>query len=407
MTLKIETLAIGDELLDGRLADTNSQMLARDLVDLGITLSRQTVVGDAVEEIAEAVRRAAERADIVVTSGGLGPTTDDLTAEGVAQAAGVSIRLDEPSWERIQSLFAARGLELPENNRRQAEVPESARILENQKGVAPGFVTEVGSAEVWSFPGVPREFQHLQAAHLIPHLKERLSATSLFTETLRCLGATESKVGSVIEPIEGRYPNLRFQYRAHFPEILLRLVGSERAEVERAADEAEEAIGRSVYGRGEASLAERVLHALEAAGQTLATAESCTGGLIAKTLTDVPGASRVYRGSVVAYEDDVKVALLDVEEATLKAHGAVSQAVATQMAEGARTRLRADWAVSTTGIAGPGGGTLEKPVGTVCIALAGPRGTKARTLHLPIPERERIRSMSAAVALRELLSAFR
>jgi nicotinamide-nucleotide amidase len=160
-----------------------------------------------------------------------------------------------------------------------------------------------------------------------------------------------------------------------------------------------------VYGCGEASLAERVLHALEAAGQTVATAESCTGGLIAETLTEVPGASRVYRGSVIAYENDVKVARLDVEEATLNAHGAVSEAVATQIAEGARTKLRADWAIFATGIAGPGDGTLEKPIGTVCIALAGPSATKARTLHLPIPERERFRSMSSAAALRELLSA--
>lgn len=411
--LIIESLAIGDELLDGRLADTNSRMLAEALSDLGLSLSRAVAVGDHIDDIAAAVREAAGRADVVVTSGGLGPTTDDLTAEGVASAAGCGVRLDEESWQRIQARFAERGFELPPNNRRQAELPETSTTLPNEVGVAPGFLTEVGGAEVFSFPGVPREYRWLLEHHLSPRLRERLSRAAerhQARRTLRCLGITESALGQAMADFEQAHPDVRVQYRTSFPENHLRLVveGGDPAETEARADalaaEARGLIGGAVYAIGDKPLEELLLAALTSRGLTLATAESCTGGLIGKVLTDVPGSSTAFLGGVVSYANDVKVAFLDVDANVLADKGAVSEEVAAQMAEGARRRLGATYGVSTTGIAGPGGGSDDKPVGTVWFGLSGPEGTFTKRRWLPFPGRSQIRELAAAVSLRWLLS---
>lgn len=415
--LTVESLAIGDELLDGRLADTNSKVLADALSSLGLGLVRAVVIDDDEERIAEAVREAAARADVVVTSGGLGPTSDDLTALGVARAAGCSLRLDEGVWAQIQARFAERGLPLPPNNRRQAELPEAATTLRNGAGVAPGFVTRVGSAEVFSFPGVPKEYRWLLEHALVPRLKARLETHDSVAlgeyraiRTLRCLGITESALGQALVPLEATHSGLRVQYRTHFPENYARLVvtGTERAAVEAEADalaaQARRLIGGAVYGVGEASLEERLLAALTARGATLVTAESCTGGLLGKRLTDVPGSSAAYAGGVVAYANEAKTALLEVDEELLREHGAVSEEVARAMAEGARARLGATFALSTTGVAGPGGGSAEKPVGTVCFGLAGPHGTLTKRRLLPAAGRDAIRELAAAVSLRWLLA---
>jgi nicotinamide-nucleotide amidase len=415
--LRIETLAIGDELLDGRLADTNSRTLADALAPLGLSLQRATVVDDDIDVIADAVREAAARSDIVVTSGGLGPTSDDLTPHGIARAAGCAIRVDAPTMERMRERFASRGLDMPENNRRQAELPERGRALGNEVGIAPGFVVDVGSAQVWSFPGVPREYRWLLEHRLLPEVEGRVNdgqgpqaGKHIERRTLRCLGITESGLGAALEELERDNPDVLVQYRTSFPEnharLVVRGVDAEtvRARADALAKSAREAIGGAAYAVSEESLPALVLEALQARDRTAATAESCTGGLVGARLTDVPGSSTSFKGGVVAYANELKVSLLDVDAALLEEHGAVSEEVAGAMAAGARARTGADFAISLTGVAGPSGGTDDKPVGTVCFGLAGPEGVRTKRRLLLGAGREMIRELACAVSLRWLLS---
>ena len=413
--LSVESLAIGDELLDGRVADKNTQDLGDMLAQLGLELAGARTVPDDREAIARAVREAVARAQIVVTSGGLGPTSDDITAECIAEAAGVPMRFDEAAWARITAMFAARNIPMPDSNRRQATLPSTSLTLDNDRGTAPGFVTPfiVGgeTREVWSFPGVPNEYRGLLHDALLPALRAKSGGRVLVRRTLHSLGIAESAIGERLGPLEKANPDVRVQYRTAFPEIIIRLV-LDVAEVDRAASEAradallERAradIGNTVYGVGDDPLEVRVLRALEPRGHTLATAESCTGGLVAKRVTDVPGSSSVVLGGVVSYANSAKTALLAVPTATLDKHGAVSEETARAMAEGARRRFGATWAVSTTGVAGPTGGSDDKPVGLVWFALAGPAGTTAVKKRFPDFGRERIREMAAAFALRMVL----
>jgi nicotinamide-nucleotide amidase len=420
-SLRIAALSIGDELLDGRIKDGNTHDLGNALSALGLELGEARVIPDVRQTIVDTVRALVQNYDIIVTSGGLGPTSDDVTAECLAEAAGCGLRFDEPSFVRMQAMFEGRGIEMPANNRRQAMLPASSRTLVNQMGTAPGFVTPfvVGdrSVEVWSFPGVPREYQHLRDDELLPVLLQRLgssgAALTLVRRTLRCLGLAESAIGERLTPLEKAHPDVRVQYRAAFPEIIVRLVltvdagasAAVNARADTLADEARAAIGSSVWGMGDEPLEERVLTAARARGLTLATAESCTGGLVAKRLTDVAGSSDVVLGGVVSYANSAKVALLDVPEALLEAHGAVSGPVAEAMAAGARARLGASLAVSVSGVAGPGGGSADKPVGTVVFGLATPDGVTSVKKKFPDFGRERVREMAAATALRLLLSA--
>jgi len=418
-TLRIAHLSIGDELLDGRVKDGNMNGLGTALSLLGLELAEARTVPDVRRQIEETLRALAGVADVIVTSGGLGPTSDDVTAECVAAAAGVGLRFDEPSFARMTAMFEARGIPMPESNRRQAMLPASSRTLENQMGTAPGFVTPLSAdgrvVEVWSFPGVPREYEHLRDDFLMPALRARLDggrATTLVRRTLRSLGLAESAIGERLKAFETAHPEVRVQYRAAFPEIIIRLVlqvpadadlGAVSRRADALADEARAAIGKSVWGVGDASLEERVLEIMRARGLTIATAESCTGGLIAKRLTDIPGSSDVVVGGVVAYANTVKQAVLDVPGNDIEAHGAVSGVVAEAMARGARNHLRADLAISVTGVAGPGGGSVDKPVGTIWFGIADAHHVVAVQKKLPDFGRERIREMAAATALRLVL----
>jgi nicotinamide-nucleotide amidase len=412
--LRIASLAIGDELLDGRVLDANTRDLGDGIAPMGLELCEARVIPDDRALIVATLRELVEHADIVVTSGGLGPTSDDVTAQCVAEAAGVGLRFDEPSYERMKAMFEGRGIPMPESNRRQAELPATSRTLENQMGTAPGFVTpfvlDGHHAAVWSFPGVPREYRHLLKDELLPHVKLRASGRrALVRRTLRSLGLAESAIGERLASFERAHPEVRVQYRAAFPEIIVRLVveADDPAEIVARTDalalEAKEAIGDSVWSTGNDSLEERLCAVLKTRKQTLALAESCTGGLIGKRITDLPGSSAVFVGGVVSYANDVKAKLLGVSRTLLDTHGAVSEEVARAMAEGARTRLEATWALSVTGIAGPDGGSAEKPVGTVWFAIAGPDGVEARKKKLPDFGRERVREMAAAWGVRLLL----
>lgn len=415
-TLRLAHLSIGDELLDGRVKDGNMNGMGTALSLLGLELSEARVVPDDRRVIEATIKELAGRADIVVTSGGLGPTSDDVTAECIAAAAGTGLRFDAPAFERMSAMFSLRGIPMPESNRRQAMLPAQSRTLENQMGTAPGFVTpfvvEGRAVEVWSFPGVPREYEHLRDDHLLPAIRLRLDGskpTTLVRRTLRSLGLAESAIGERLKVFEAAHPEVRVQYRAAYPEIVVRLVlqVAKDADVGRRADalarEAREAIGQSVWGMTDDTLEVRVLELARARGLTIATAESCTGGLIAKRLTDVPGSSDVVMGGVVSYANSVKQGVLDVPGRDLEAWGAVSAVVAEAMARGARNHLRADLTVSVTGVAGPGGGTPDKPVGTVWFGLASAEGTTSVMKKFPDFGRDRVREMTAAVALRLLL----
>jgi nicotinamide-nucleotide amidase len=419
--LRIESLAIGDELLDGRVLDSNTRNLGDTLSVLGLELAGARTVPDDRGRIIAALRDAVAHADVVVTSGGLGPTSDDITSECIAEAAGVDLRFDEPAFARMRALFDARGIPMPASNRRQAMLPASSRTLENAMGTAPGFVTpfvvDGRTVEVWSFPGVPREYEHLRDDFLLPALKARIDGTRpqrLVRRTLRSLGLAESAIGERLADLEKTNPDVRVQYRAAFPEILIRLVLTAPADdaaalrrVEVRADtlatQAREAIGRSVYGLGDEPLEVRVLNALRRRGLSIAAAESCTGGILQKRLTDVPGCSDVFRGGVIAYANDVKERALGVRNEDMVAHGAVSEEVARAMAQNVRERLGASIAVSTTGIAGPGGGSPDKPVGTVWIGVATAKAAFAVHKKLPDFGRDRVRDMATATALRLVL----
>lgn len=433
-TLRIESLTIGDELLDGRILDGNTRDLGDTLSIFGLELSGARTVPDNREIIVRALQEACSRADVVVTSGGLGPTSDDITGECIAQlACKGEMRFDDEAYARMVEMFNKRSIPMPESNRRQAVLPATSRTLLNAMGTAPGFVTPVEVAlpvveggqlrmhtktvQVWSFPGVPREYHHLRDTFLVPWLSAHLDDNKprvLVRRTLRSLGAAESAIGEKLGPFEKAHPDVRVQYRAAFPEIIIRLVleadaDADRTALEARADvlaaEAAAAIGKSVYGHGDDPLEVRVLDVARAASLTIGTAESCTGGLIAKRLTDVPGSSDVVVGGVVSYANSAKIGVLDVPAALIEAHGAVSSQVAEAMAIGARARLGVDVAVSVTGVAGPGGGTPDKPVGTVWFGLATPAGVTSVHKKLPDFGRDRVRESTAATALRLVLEA--
>lgn len=402
--MQIELVAIGDELLDGRLADSNGRRLAQYLGGFGLRLSRISVVSDDVAAIVAALKSAASRAHLVVTTGGLGPTSDDLTADAVAAAAGVGTTIDAAALEAVRAVFIRRGMQMPASNRRQAEVPDGARVIPNPVGTAPGFVVPVDSVPVASFPGVPREFQAMLEAGIAPVLETHGARVPTFGETLRFFGTTESGLADVIEPILAAHA-VRVQYRASFPEVLLSLRGADADAVQEAVAAVHAAAGRHVWATGTDDVYARLVHLGTQAKVAIGAAESCTGGLLGQRITNVPGASATFLGSVVAYGNRVKHALLDVPSHTLSTYGAVSEETAGAMAAGARERLGVDFAVSITGIAGPGGGSPEKPVGHVCFGCASPAGVEVRTKQFGALGRDRVRDLASFYAARWMLKA--
>lgn len=402
--MRVEIVVVGNELLGGDLADTNTRRLGELLRDEGLVLSRGQTVPDEIDAVADALMQAAGRADLVLVSGGLGPTEDDLTLEAAARALGVDLVLDAPTLERIRARFARRGFPFTENNARQAMLPEGAVALENPVGTAPAVRLPVGRATVFFFPGVPSELDRLARDHLVPWLAENAAVRPSLRHVFRTFGKTESQVATLLGPLP-RGPGLHVAYRATFPEIRVTLhvtrpdPGAACALLEERAAGARALLGDLVYSEDAAlDLPDVVVGALAARGLTLAAAESCTGGLVSTLLTSVPGASAVFREGVVTYANDSKTARLGVPAALLAEHGAVSEPVARAMAEGARLAAGADLAVAITGIAGPSGGSPEKPVGTVHLALAAAAGTTHLHRRLPF-DRERNRVASAWAAL--------
>jgi nicotinamide-nucleotide amidase len=410
MTLAIEILSTGDELLTGQVTDTNSVWLMDKLWDLGATVQRKTLVGDDRSSILGVLREVAGRADLVVMSGGLGPTEDDLTSECVAEALSVPLETHEPSLRAIRARFERGGRLLTPNNLKQARFPRGAEILPNPYGSAPGFLVTLGRCEIICLPGVPAEFRGLCEDAVLPRIAARMGEVPA-TRLVKLFGVPESHADQNMRPIMDAPENqgVRFGYRAHWPEVHVKwsVSGPDApSRADRILAIVRDLFGEAVWGEGRDELPELVVMRLTARREKVAVAESCTGGLLTELITRIPGASAVLDYGAIAYSNEMKTRALGVPADLLAAHGAVSEPVARAMAEGVRAAAGATWGVGITGIAGPSGGTPEKPVGTVHLALAGPAATESLVRRYP-GDRERIRRQAAFEALNQLRFALR
>jgi nicotinamide-nucleotide amidase len=403
-TLTAEIIAIGSELLAPDRTDTNSLWLTEHLNRLGIEVKLKTIVGDDDARLEETIKDAVRRSKVVIATGGLGPTEDDITRKITARALGRRLLLDELVLEEIRQRFQSFGVSMPERNSRQAMVIEDAEVLPNPNGTAPGmFIDHQGTAIVL-LPGPPREMHPMFENHVAERLAGRAGNLCVIRRTLRVAGMGESAVDEKIAPVYTQYDNPVTTILFNQSEIEIRLTARGRTEKEandlldRLSGQIEERLGNAVFSFAGETMEEVVGLKLALGGYTLAVAESCTGGLLAQRITDVPGSSKYFIGGLVAYSNDVKMKALGVEPMLLLEHGAVSAPVAEAMAEGVRSRAETDFGLAITGIAGPGGGTEEKPVGTVFIALASEVKTQHRKLHLP-GDRHLIRWRASQAAL--------
>ena len=400
--MRAAIISTGEELLTGETTDTNSAWLAESLWAQGVDVRCMVTAGDALEELCWALEQAASHGSIVVCTGGLGPTSDDRTAEAVASWMGVSIEQNEDALAQIEERYRNRGRPMNDANRKQAMVPSGAVILENHWGSAPGFMVSHHGCRVFCVPGVPFEMRKMFSKYI---------ATAVTVQTppilvrIRTFGCAESRLVELLEGIDLGGATLGF--RAHIPEVQVKLrFTAEISEESRtsAVERVCSALGRWIYNVDGGDLAETVVVQLSHARETVSFAESCTAGMISAWLADVPGASSVLERAVVVYSNESKQDLLQVSVDTLASHGAVSEAVAKEMAEGVRQLAGSTWGVSVTGIAGPGGGTAQKPVGTVHIAVSGPTGVHHQ--HAVIPgSRSQVRKRAAGAALALLLRA--
>ena len=381
--MEIELINTGSELLLGRVLNTHQQWLGKTLSDAGYILTRQETVPDTAEAICEAVQIALGRADLVITTGGLGPTSDDITRERIAGMLAKPLQHDEAIAEHITSFFAHRARPMPDSVLAQAQIPEGAVVFTNEHGTAPGLAMDVSGADdegspTWlvMLPGPPRELCPMVEAQVLPFIQRKLPLAAAFhCLTLRSMGIGESMVEDQLltrlRPLMDRGLDLGFCARTG--QVDIRLCGHGDG-VSGLIDEAEALIrgefGKYIYGTDGESIAKVVVDRLIDLGETVAVAESCTGGFLGHHITAIPGASAVFVGGIISYSNELKHKLLDVKNDTLEKHGAVSKAVALEMAEGARAATGADHTLSVTGIAGPGGGSTEKPVGTVWLGLA-------------------------------------
>ena len=401
--MQIEIITVGNEILSGRTVDTNFAFLARALEAASVQVGWHTAVGDQSDRIAEALHAALGRADAVVMTGGLGPTPDDLTRKAVATALGRPLRLDEQVVESIRARARTLRRTLPASVETQALIPIGAQLWPNRLGTAPGILILEDQKPVMLLPGVPQEMEALAEEHLVPYLRKR-SRRVVETFTLRTSGVFESALQEKIGALPQGWSGALLAYLPSFFGVDLRVTvaGDDAEPVERvtgrAYRELRERVGPVVYAEGTHTMDEVVGEILLERGLRLATAESCTGGLLAKRITDTPGASRYFERGYVTYSNASKVELLDVPAADIEKHGAVSAPVAEQMAAGAARRAGVEVGVSITGIAGPGGGTEAKPVGTVFVGLSASGSTAARKFHFA-GTRYAIRERSVQYAL--------
>ena len=402
-------ITIGDEILIGQIVDTNSVSIAKHLNNIGITIARKLSIGDRRDAIIESLTEAMTTTDIVIVTGGLGPTKDDITKHTLAQMFDSELEYNATEGDHIRALLERRGIPFTELNRGQAMLPKCCTVLHNAHGTAPGmwFDTPRGGALI-SLPGVPFEMEHLMADEVIPRLKARYSLSSIVHSTLITRGIPESLLAERIEGWEDALPEwLHLAYLPAPNVVRLRLsayeVDKEQAEREIAHqfELLREIIGDNIVGFEGATVEQHIHRILTERGQTLAIAESCTGGAIASKFTAMAGASNYLLGGVVAYSNEVKESILGVDPVSIACFGAVSEVVALEMAEGVRRTTGADYAIATTGIAGPGGGSKHKPVGTVWMAIATPEGSRA-VMRNSGTDRGQIISRASAYAIEML-----
>ncbi len=406
-------LTIGDEILIGQIVDTNSVSIARYLNAAGIVVHEKASIGDDAEVITQSVQRALQQCEVVIITGGLGPTKDDITKKTLAKLFHSAMRYDEAVAAHVERMLAARGIEFNALNRSQAEVPVACTVLHNAHGTAPGMWFEQEGRVVISLPGVPYEMEHLMQDEVMPRLKARFSLRQIVHRTLITAGLAESMLAKRIEAWEEALPAyLKLAYLPSAGIVRLRLSAYEvegrkvAEEIERRFAELQQQIPDYVVGFETATIEEQVHRMLIERGATLAVAESCTGGKIASKFTAMAGASTYFLAGLTTYANAAKIHLLGVRETTIEAFGAVSEQTAREMAEGARRVTGADYAVATTGIAGPTGGSDEKPVGTVWFAVASAQGTTA-VLYQCGTDRGQVIDRATAYAIRMLRDALK
>lgn len=400
-------LAQGNELTTGSITDTNSGWIAQRLWELGITVRRIVAAPDRLDDLVAILKDAATLADVVISTGGLGPTRDDLTAEAAALAFDQPLAHHDEAMAQVEARFAQWNRPMAPSNRKQARLPSGCTVLENRRGTAPGFAVDAGSCRLYFLPGVPKEMKAMVDAVVLPDIAERHALVKPVLHTVRVVGVGESELEMRLRGVEvdgleigfrstGIENHVKLQFRPDVPEVV-------RA---AAVQDVLAAIGPQAYGVDSGDLAEVVGQHLADRAQTVALAESCTAGRVAAWLADVPGSSRYLIEGAVVYANAAKVRTAGVDPADLQAHGAVSEPVARQLARGIRERAGTTWGVGITGIAGPGGGTKTKPVGLVYVTIAGPDVVTCREYRFP-GDRDRVRRFSTVAALRQLLRAIR
>ncbi len=404
-------LSTGDEVLLGDIVDTNSSFLCSSLKDMGIEVEKIIAVGDSVDTISANIKNISEHTDICLVTGGLGPTKDDMTALACSKAADDTLELKPDALESMKSYFKLRGFKFTSDNEKQAKLPSKARMIENHNGTAPGFYININRCLFFFMPGVPSEMKLMLKEQVKKILVNRFNLSDkILIERLTLFGLPESKAGFLLKEFENNFPQMRLGFRADFLLIEVKIVLADfHIDKAKALVKIEEAkqwvigqLGNKVVSTKGLTIAQEVGRLLTQQNKTLAIAESCTGGLISNMMTDISGSSDFFLFSGVTYSNDAKINILNVQKKTIIDHGAVHEQTALEMAKGARQKVGADFAISTTGIAGPTGGTKKRPVGMVCIGIAGADFEKAKTYKFSFDDRLLNKKMFAAMAL-ELL----
>ncbi len=410
--MKLEILSTGDEIRSGAVIDSNSAYIAQQLENAGFFTARHTCVGDDLQTIVSILKEISGRCDVAIVTGGLGPTEDDITAEAAAYAANKKLALDKEAEKQIQRILKKINREMNPSNLKQAMLPEVSTRIDNLFGTAPGFMLAIGKTFFYFLPGVPFEMKKM-LPQVIGHIKETLSEDKEITKTvtLKTFGLAESSVNEMLKDLFAKFGTVKIGLRAVFPEIHIKLYGRSEDEkklsneIETAKKNIMERIGKYLFSEDESKLEEIVGRMLTEKKATLATAESCTGGLLADRLTNVPGSSDYFLFSGVTYANEAKMKVLGVSPETLEKYGAVSVETVKEMALGAKRVSGADYTISISGIAGPGGGSDEKPVGTVCIAVATPDNPdkpEAKKYTLPFKDRLMNKKLFSTIALERL-----
>lgn len=405
-------IVVGDEILIGQVLDTNSNWMGQYLGLNGIQVREINAVADSEGAILDAVERALGRADVVLMTGGLGPTKDDITKKTLAERFGMNLVYHEESFENIKELLTKFNRPVLDEYKLQCMMPDGAIILKNPTGTAPGMWFPVEGKVLVSMPGVPWEMKYLMENEVVPRLKKEMNVSPIAHQTILTVGIGETQLAAMIAEVEDTLPaHIKLAYLPSLGSVRLRLTarGADEAQLQKdlqvETDRMLPLLGGYVYGFGEETLEGAVGKLLKERGMTLVTAESCTGGYIAHRITSVSGSSEYFQGSIVSYSNDVKMSMLGVKPETLDAHGAVSEETVLEMAQGALAQLRGDCVIAVSGVAGPNGGTAEKPVGTVCFAIGNKEKIEVRTLRFGRDREKNIQltSISALNLLRKFL----